>query len=660
MMKRRLEFNKSGMKSGLIFLMAAFFALFAFLPKEALAQSVKASNDPYSDAQWYISNPGYYISYTSGTGKKLSSTEGIDLNVAKAWESMKENGISDREVVVAIIDTGVDYKHKDLAGHIWINEGEIKDDHIDNDNNGYVDDYYGWDFYNDDASVCHYEKGKNTADEEDSDNHGTHIAGIIAATADNGTGIAGVASNINIKLMILKINGGKDKEGKISDAIEAIRYAAMMGADICNLSWGTNEYSEELYQVMKESNMLFVAAAGSENKNNDEIPVYPASFSLDNLISVTSVNADGELPLLANYGANSVDIAAPGEMIYSTVVGGYAMKGGSSMAAPQVTAVAALLYSCSDHAYASNIKDIILKHLKPLSQLEGKVRYPGIPDAYACILAQSEIRRDNAAPKLSPKTKYNKNIITVTMNARDSGGSGIRSIRWIYGKKDVVDFKHGTNGTRVEENQVDLSVAGTYTFYIADYAGNEAAFTYEVTDDKTAPKLSVSYTVAADYEKRTVTIKASDTQSGIKRMKYMAGKKTAKDFLPADAGKKISLKDGKGSFSVKKDGTYTVFAADYRGNMTVKVINVKTVKASGLSFKEKDIKLRPGEEYYLKVTIVPENSTDIVSYTSRNEQIAMVTSNGKVTALSDGTAFITAETANGIKIICKITVFSDA
>lgn len=646
MMKRMKFFDISCRIFGIVFAIATAFLFITLIPGEAVVsaegavKNTKSSDDTYSNTQWYVHNTGSYTDYSLGYAKKLNSTAGIDMNVINAWNSIKKNKTADREVVVAIIDTGVDYKHKDLAGHIWTNPGEIKGDHIDNDNNGYIDDYYGWDFYNDDASVCHYAKGKKTASPKDIDNHGTHIAGTIAAVADNNTGIAGIASDIDVKLMILKINGGKDKDGKISDAVEAVKYATMMGADICNMSWGTTEYSDDLYEAMKESDMLFVAAAGSDGTNNDKHPIYPANFKLDNLISVTSIDADGELPFFANFGSQTVDIAAPGEIICSTTVGGYGTMSGSSMAAPQVTAIAAMVYATGDHFYASNFKALLINHLKELPSLVGNVKYPGIPDAYSCISAAGEMQQDYVTPQLYLNTTYNKQYITVSAGVWDSGGSRTRVIKWIYGKRKIGDFNHGINGTSVEGYKVDLSIAGTYTFYISDYAGNETAVVYDVKDDTIAPELTATYKADKKYQSRFVTVIASDTQSGIKRVKYMAGRKQAKDFLPANAGEKITISGGKGTFTVKRDGTYTVFAVDNRGNMSVKVIVIKTIKAIGLDFVEQLVALTDG--------------------TSNEEKLAKVNMISKVNNLTEKTAIITAKAPCSVKKISRVTTYSDA
>lgn len=542
--------------------------------------SMSVSNDTYSDSQWYLANPGYYTSYAFDESQQISAGGGIDMNVPKAWESMKKTGLAEHEVVVAVIDTGIDSTHPDLSQSIWVNHGEIPGDGIDNDHNGYIDDVNGWDFYNNDASICHYEyDGKHkSVSKEDKDNHGTHIAGIIAAAGGNNTGIAGVASNINIKIMTLKINGGSDSSGKMSDAIKAIRYASMMGADICNISWGTTTYSSGMKQAMKESDMLFVAAAGNTGTNNDKEPVYPADFKLDNLISVTSIDSQGELNYYSNYGADTVDLAAPGDDIYSTVIGGYASMSGSSMAAPQVTSIAAMLYAGRNHIYASNVKDIITGNIKPLPKLKGKMRYAGIPDAYRIVEAAEKLIQDTSPPVLSLKTIYNKKIITVPVYAKDFGNSKIRLIKWIFGKKTAEDFMHGVNGTLVKDHVVNLKDAGFYTFYASDYAGNETVRTYKVIPDTKAPDLSLSYTVSKNNRISTVTVMAGDSQSGINRIEYMSGKKSAEDFLPAGDGTPVAYKNGKGTFIVKQEGIYTVFVSDNRGNRNVKTVMIRMVK----------------------------------------------------------------------------------
>lgn len=620
----------------------------------------KISNDTYSDTQWAIHNPGYYSLLSDKGPIKLLSTSDIDMDVPEAWDYIDTEEVDRREVVVAIIDTGVDYNHPDLAEHMWMNKNEVPDDGVDNDGNGYIDDINGWDFYNNDATVCHYKydkaKGMNLSLPEDNDDHGTHIAGIIGAATDNGIGIAGTASKIDIKLMALKINGGPEGTGNISNAIEAIKYATMMGADICNISWGTNQYSPALKEVIGESDMLFVAAAGNSGTDNNVSPVYPASFGLDNTISVTFIDADGRLTRLSNYGETTVDTAAPGNDILSTVVGTYVTMSGSSMAAPQVSAVAALLYSYHENLYPANIKRLILDHIKPLKSLDGYMLYPGIPSAFYSVMAADQMIRDTDPPIIDLDTIYNKGDFDIPVKAGDVGDSGIRVIRWLAGERTLSDFGRGMVGSVIEDNRITVSKAGKYTIYAGDYAGNDTIKVYEVKDDKSSPKITVSYIVSDDYRARTVNVRIIDGQSGVKRVKYLEGQKEASDFLPAGSGKEIELTEHKGSFTVKKDGTYSIYAIDNRGNQTVRQISIKTVRAEDVKFTRNKKAMEVGEEYSLRAYTRPVNTTDRLTYKSSDESIATVNGTGRVTALNEGKAVITVTTSSGRRASCEITV----
>lgn len=621
--------------------------------------SLNFSNDTYAGAQWAIENPGYYVNPIVSEQTFKTALDNIDMDVVEAWDNLV--GRETREVIVAIIDTGVDFNHPDLAENIWINSGEVPGDGIDNDNNGYIDDINGWDFYNNDATVCHYvysEEGRmDLSDPEDNDDHGTHIAGIIGAVANNNIGIAGIASSISIKIMPLKINGGPDGSGKISSAIEAIRYATMMGADICNLSWGTSDYIASLEQTMKESDMLFVAAAGNDGIDNNSNPIYPANLALDNMISVTFIDSTGQLTSLSNYGSTTVDLAAPGEEIVSTIVGSYGSMSGSSMAAPQVSAIAAILYSYHENVYPSNIKELIISNIKEIPELHGKMLYPGIPSAYNNLLAAEErLIIDMEPPQMDFDTIYEQEKMKVIIQAEDIGDSNIRTLKWIYGERTLEDFKRGTEGTSIKDGQLEVTKAGIYTFYISDYAGNETIQTYEVKGDIKAPKLTLSYTVADSYKTRTITVRAKEDQSGIKRVKYMAGSKEAKDFLPAGAGTEIELEDGKVSFKVKQDGVYTVFATDYRGNNTVKEIQVETVKTTNLKLIRSQVTIEAGEQYAIMAYVKPVNHTDKLTYSSSDEEVVTVTKQGLIKALQEGEANVVVRTSSGMEKVCKVTV----
>ena len=621
---------------------------------------MQSTNDTYSSSQWAMYNPGYYSAFTANSSRVISATQDVDMDVYEAWMYMNQETINRREVVVAIIDTGVDYTHPDLAEHIWMNINEIPGDGIDNDMNGYVDDIYGWDYYNNDASIGHSKydtsKGINLSLPEDNDDHGTHIAGIVGAVANNGIGIAGIASNIDIKLMILKINGGREGTGSISDAILAIKYATRMGAEICNISWGTNQYSPALEETISESDMLFVAAAGNMGRNNDNRPVYPASFPLNNLISVTFIDANGKLTKLSNYGKGSVEIASPGTDILSTVVGAYKTLSGSSMAAPQVSAIASLLYSYDMNLYPKDVKDIIIRTLKPIPTLNDSIIYSGIPNAHKAVLEIKNANQDSKPPVINLDTIYERENIAIPVSVEDEGGSGVRVIRWLAGKREIADFGRGTMGLVIKDSRIDVSKAGVYTIYASDYSGNESVQVYEATDDITPPKITSNFSVSKDYRVRDVSIRAIDKQSGIRRVKYLPGEKSASDFLPAGAGIELDLVSGRYSFSVKKDGIYTLYAIDNRGNQTIKPIEIKTVLSEEIKFTRKEKTLTVGEEYYLKAFVKPVDTTDIITYTSSDESIASINNKGRVTTYKEGTTKITARTNNGHKVVCRLVV----
>ncbi len=618
------------------------------------------TNDPYSDTQWPIQNSGSYTHISGSNTGITSSTPGIDLNLPAAWEAYNQNLNAKEEVIVAVIDTGIDVTHPDLAQHIFVNTAEIPGDGIDNDNNGYIDDIYGWDFYNQDNTICHYEYNKrlglNLASSSDDDDHGTHIAGIIAATADNGIGIAGVASNINVKILPLKIHGGANGKGTVANAVKAIKYATAMGADICNMSWGSTVYSEALEQAIKESPMLFITAAGNDGSNNDDVPMFPSSLNLGNLISVTFIDANGKLDYDSNYGVSSVDLAAPGSDIFSTVVGSYSTMSGSSMAAPHVTGIAAMLYAYCPHLYASNIKEIILSTVKSLPSLNGLLKNPGIPDAFAAVSSLNLIKTDPFIPEIAIKTSFHQDMLQLDFTKADPGTSGIRVVKYAVGKKSLASFRHGTTGISISGNSLQLTKAGFYTFYISDYAGNESVFPYYVKDDLVSPEITTSYQISNDYKVISITVCASDADSGVKTLKYKKGICSIQDFKASSFGTSLSTKNEKVTFSTKDSGAYTIYAADYRGNKSITVVSATIIKSTNLSLNRTKKTLGIGKCFRLWPTLFPSDSTDQITYVSSDPSIVTVNQQGLLTAISKGKATITVTTSSGISKRCQVTV----
>lgn len=309
----------------------------------------------------------------------INAVTGIDINIQPAWK-LYDQAETKRSVTVAIIDTGVDISHPELQNAIWTNSGETDGDGIDNDGNGYVDDIHGWNFY----------LGNNQVFTGSEDSHGTHAAGTIGASR-GAYGVAGITDNDYVKIMPLKALGGMDGVGSPDAVIQAIKYAEANGASICNLSMGTSSYNEELAQIIQNSGMLFVVSCGNGGisglgYDTDIYPVYPASFPFDNVISVANLLFDGSLSKDSNYGAASVDIAAPGSYILSTVPGNaYGFMSGTSMAAPMVTGVAAMLYSYRQDISLTDVKNIIIDSSRKLDSLTGKMVSGGLLDAYGAL-----------------------------------------------------------------------------------------------------------------------------------------------------------------------------------------------------------------------------------------------------------------------------------
>jgi subtilisin family serine protease len=309
-------------------------------------------------------SPDFEVSVTAiPNDTNYSSLYGMTkISAPDAWD-INTNA---HDVVVGIIDTGIDLSHPDLSGNLWTNTGEIPANGIDDDGNGFIDDIHGYDFHN------------NDGDPTDDNGHGSHCAGTIGGKGNNGLGVAGVAWDV--KMAGLKFLGSNGS-GYLSNAIRAINYANMMGFPITNNSWGGGGFSQVMHDAIQAagtSGMLFVAAAGNSGYNADYSPMYPAGYTLSNIISVAATDSADELAYFSNYGANSVDVAAPGVGIYSTYkYGQYATLSGTSMATPHVAGMAAVILGANPQFSALQIKDSILNNTDYKSNLVGMVATKG-------------------------------------------------------------------------------------------------------------------------------------------------------------------------------------------------------------------------------------------------------------------------------------------
>ena len=311
----------------------------------------------------------------------MNQSNDIDMNMPEAWGLATGNS----SVVIAVIDTGVDYTHPDLAVNMWRNPGETAGNGIDDDGNGVVDDVYGFNAIT------------NGGDPKDDQGHGSHCAGTISGVGNNGTGVVGV--NWNAKIMAVKFLGSNGN-GNLFDAIESIDYVTNMKNRGVNVvlssnSWGGGAFWSPLRDaIVRHSNagLLFVAAAGNESTNSDVSPSYPGSYDVGNVVSVAAIDQNGALAYFSNYGATSVDIAAPGVMIQSTALnGGYQYMSGTSMAAPHISGALGLLIGRSPGLAMSQYINLLYQTGKPLASLSGKVASGKIADVYAMLNGASPV-----------------------------------------------------------------------------------------------------------------------------------------------------------------------------------------------------------------------------------------------------------------------------
>jgi len=295
-------------------------------------------------------------------------TADADIDAVEAWD----NHTGSNSVLLGVIDSGIDYNHEDLAANMWVNPGEIPDNGFDDDNNGFIDDVYGWDFYN------------NDNDPWDDNSHGTHCAGTIAGVGNNGIGVAGVMWQAQIMALKFLSGGGS---GSTAGAISSVDYANAMGVHLTSNSWGGGGYSQGLEDAIAAGG-LFIAAAGNSNANNDASAHYPSSYELENVIAVAATDHNDAKASFSSYGATSVDLGAPGVDTYSTIPNnGYGTKSGTSMATPHVSGVAGLVWSLNPSLSPLEVKQILLDNVDPISSMAGITLTGGRVNAQAALAA---------------------------------------------------------------------------------------------------------------------------------------------------------------------------------------------------------------------------------------------------------------------------------
>ena len=294
------------------------------------------------------------------TGQVILGVPGMpdaDIDAPKAWNI--QTGSS--SIIVGIVDTGRQ-DHTDLVGNRWVNPGEIAANGVDDDGNGKIDDVFGWNFFGNNNVLY----GSDACD----DAHGTHTAGTVGAKGNNALGVTGV--NWNVSIMSLKFLGGAGCSGSTADAVLAVQYAASKGAKLTSNSWGGGGFSQALLDAINASGILFIAAAGNNNANNDVTPFYPCNLPTPLMICVAATTKTDARSSFSNFGATKVHLGAPGSQILSTVpVNAFSYFDGTSMATPHVAGVAALIAAQFPGISAADIKCRILQNVDPIPALAG-------------------------------------------------------------------------------------------------------------------------------------------------------------------------------------------------------------------------------------------------------------------------------------------------
>ncbi|MEA2330361.1 MAG: serine protease [Thermoleophilaceae bacterium] len=341
-------------------------------------------NDRHMDRLWGLHNTGQTVAGAAGTAD-------ADIDAPEAWDvTTGAAGIT-----VAVVDTGVDYGHPDLAPNLWRNPGETgggrETNGVDDDANGFVDDWRGWDWVDRDGAPT------------DPHGHGTHVAGTVGARGNDGAGVAGVAWQVGLlPLRVLDAAGS----GKVSDLVGAYAYAGRKQIRIVNASLGGAQFSQAEYDAIRAApETLFVVAAGNDGVDNEQTGSYPCNYALPNIVCVAATDQNDELAAFSNFGRTTVDLAAPGVNIASTWPGGsWAYMDGTSMATPHVAGAAGLVWAQAPGATVAQVRQALLSGVDPKTSLLSKTATGGRLNAFGAVgaVAGASVAPPPAPPSPAP------------------------------------------------------------------------------------------------------------------------------------------------------------------------------------------------------------------------------------------------------------------
>ncbi len=438
-------------------------------------------NDPRFNELWGLHNTG-----------QTGGTPDADIDAPEAWDI----STGSPDVIVGVIDTGVDYTHQDLAANIWNNPGEIAGNGIDDDGNGFVDDIHGINAIT------------GTGDPMDDHDHGTHCSGTIGGIGNNAIGVVGVNWQVRIIGMKFLNSAGS---GDTADAVTCVNYAVALknrGVNIRVLSnsWGGGGWTQTMEDAIWAANnagIMFMAAAGNYTSNNDTSPYYPASYDVPNVVAVASTDHNDNISSFSNYGATTVELGAPGSSILSTIIGNsYALFSGTSMATPHVSGAAALLLSVNDQLTVAEIKTLLVDYGDPIPALAGKT------------ISGKRLNVYNSLTQVSPpgpSFRLSANPTGQTVNQGQTAAYTI-DIESILGFADAVNLSAtsepaidaaitftpnpGTPGASslMEVATTTATAAGNYNITVTGESGSLTKTTFVALKVMPAGSIEVSYT----------------------------------------------------------------------------------------------------------------------------------------------------------------------